>query len=135
MGRALLIAPLAGPIAVFVVALVRGALSSPTTYSIAAVPVWLFIFVLFGAPPAYVATLLVLWPMSRGLIVAERFHWWAITAISAVAGGVVMPLYLHVLSPRGTFDFFPGAGFLAGGAVGLTFWWMASRPNGAATLD
>lgn len=128
---ALVVAPLAGPVAVFVAALVRAALVSPADVSIAAVPVWLFIFLLFGAPPAYVATVVVLWPVARGLIEAGWFHWLAITAIAAAAGGVAMPLYLHLLSPRGTFGFFPGAGFVAGAAVGFAFWWMASRPGAA----
>jgi hypothetical protein len=52
-GKAIVVAPLAAPVAIFSVLLVRETFVSVHEGSIAAIPVWLFALVLFGAPPAY----------------------------------------------------------------------------------
>ena len=133
-GKAIVVAPLAAPVAIFSMLLLREAFGSVHEGSIAAIPVWLFALVLFGAPPAYLSTLVILWPVSRALASAERFTWPVATAISAFAGAIIMPAYLRALEPRGRIDLFPGAGVLAGAATGLAFWVIATRPRTETTF-
>ena len=85
------------------------------------------VFLAFGAPLAYAATLVVVVPAFRLLDAAERASWWAIALVGAIAGGLLFPVYLHLLAPHGFFSFFPGAGFIAGAASGLAFWRIATR--------
>jgi hypothetical protein len=64
----------------------------------------------------------------RSLTVNNRWSqaWWSLTLVAAVAGGILFPLYLHALDARGSWDFFPGVGVVAGAATGWTFWYIAS---------
>lgn len=136
-GPAIGFAPLAAPVAVFIVGLSRsvfgwaaGAVPAgqlPQSYSLASNVIWLFIIIAFGAPPSYLVTLLIVWPLSRALAARGRFRWYTVTVASAIAGGFFMPLYLHVLEPRGRIELFPGAGAVAGAATGIAFWLIATR--------
>jgi hypothetical protein len=136
-GPAIGFAPFAAPVAVFIVLLLRSAFGwgtaavpsgqGPGSYSLAAFVSWLFIIIVFGAPPSYVATLLFVWPSSRALAALGWFRWYTVTSASAVAGGVLMPLYLHLLEPEGGVKLFPGAGAVAGAAIGIAFWFIATR--------
>jgi hypothetical protein len=127
----LALAPLAGPLAIWGCLLFRAAVMprTPTDAgdSVASILVLAFLFVGLGAPLAYAATLVVVVPAFRLLDAAERASWWAIAVIGAIAGGLLFPLYLHLLAPHGFFNFFPGAGFIAGAASGLAFWRIATR--------
>ena len=133
----MIFAPLAAPIAVFMVLLSArlfgwGAAALPAPqgrdgYSPVAVVIWLFIIVAFGAPPSYVATLLIVWPSSRALAAHGSFRWYAVTIVSAIAGAILAPAYFHLLEPRGRIALFPGAGAVAGAATGIAFWFIATR--------
>lgn len=134
-GLALGLAPLAAPLVVWAGAIARGLIAlavshapAPTSPppSIAAALVGLFAITMFGAPLSYAATLAVLWPLSRIARDSAR-RWWTLTIAGAIGGGVLMPVYLHVLAPRGSVEIFPGAGLAAGAAVGLAFWYYAAR--------
>ena len=135
---ALLLAPLAAPIALWAlaralaVAARRGANDPPA--SLPAVLVLLFAFCVFGAPIAYAATLVVVWPLSR-LLGRRAIRWWPLTIASALAGGALLPIYLRMLTPRGHWNFFPGTGFVAGAATGWAFWWFAAPGVGDAPTD
>ena len=128
---ALAFAPLAGPLAIWVCLLFRAAVlpRTPTDAvdNVGSVLVLVFLFLAFGAPLAYAATLVVVVPAFRLLDASERASWWAIAVIGAMGGGLLFPLYLHLLAPHGFFNFFPGAGFIAGAATGLAFWRIATR--------
>jgi hypothetical protein len=136
-GPAIGFAPFAAPVAVFFVALLRSVFGwgtaavpagqGPGSYSLAAFVIWLFIVIAFGAPPSYVATLLIVWPLSRALAARGRFRWYTVTIVSAIAGGFLLPLYFHVLEPRGRIELFPGAGAVAGAAIGIAFWFIATQ--------
>jgi hypothetical protein len=65
------------------------------------------IVVAYGAPLAYGATLVIVWPAAAVLREAKAFTWWALTLVSALAGGGLFPVYLHALDSRATWDFFP----------------------------
>ena len=128
--RALIVAPLAAPVAVLAGAAVRSLLKvRPGTEGINPVVGVLFlivVLVMYGAPLAYGATFVILWPVAVLLREAGAFTWWSLTLVAMIAGGILFPLYLHVLDPRATWDFFPGAGAVAGAATGWTFWFVSS---------
>jgi hypothetical protein len=128
---ALLLAPLVAPLAVLVGTLMHGlfngahSVNSPNgVVAVLFVGLWL---VLFGAPLAYGLTLAVVWPLFHLLQSAERARGWAMAIVGSIAGGVMFPVYLHLLAPRGTFSFFPGAGYVAGAASAASFWLIATR--------
>lgn len=135
LGLALLVAPLAGPSAAWVVALFHGVLTprppGEPPWSFAAALVLLFAFCLFGAPPAYVATICLAWPLTRALGRWSR-PWWPLTLACAVAGAAVLPFYLKMLTPRGSWNLGPGIGFIAGAASGCVFWYLATGARGDA---
>jgi hypothetical protein len=129
---ALIVAPLAAPIAAFVGTVLYGATvhrpgpqDPPTT--LGAVLVVMLAFIVFGAPVAYVATAAVVWPASLLLRSAGLVRSWSLTTIAALAGALLLPVYAHWLAPRGTIDFFPGMGLVSGTAVGWTWWFIAAR--------
>ena len=136
-GPAIGLAPLAAPVAIFIVALLRGVFGwgdtevraggGPESYSLAAHVIWLFIIIAFGAPPSYMATLLIVWPSSKVLAARGWFRWYTLTIVSAIAGAFLMSLYLRVLEPRGHMGLFPGAGAVAGAAAGIAFWFIATH--------
>jgi len=129
---AFVIAPLAAPLAVFVGALPhaawsRGRLAGPTPATPASLLVLLWVFALFGAPLAYAATIIILWPAT---VLLQRWHllrWWTLATIAAVAGSMLLHGYTAVLQPRGTIDLVPGAGAIAGAAVAIALWWIGLR--------
>jgi hypothetical protein len=129
-GRAVVVAPLAAPLAMFVGSAIRSIVSpaaAPTGINpIASAVFGAVLLLLYGAPLAYGSTVILLWPIAVLLGESRLFRWWTVTPVSGVAGAIVFPLYLHALAPRGTWDFFPGAGFVAGAATGCVFWFMAS---------
>ncbi len=138
LGLALVVAPLAAPCAVWLGALARG-LGTPRApgdppNSVLAALVILFAICMFAAPLAYAATFAVLWPALRLLGAAAR-PWWTLTLLGAVAGGALMPVYLRMLDPRGSWDFFPGVGFVAGAASGFAFWYFAAPAGDRATAE
>jgi hypothetical protein len=128
---AMVLAPLAAPIAIWVGLLLRILLDARSASrpedSIASVAVLALVLIVLGAPLAYATTFAVLLPAFRWLEARSRTTWWTLALIGAAAGGIVFPLYLHWLQPRGSFEFFPGAGVLAGAATGVVFWWLATR--------
>ena len=113
--------------------LLRGLVTPRTAgdrpWSIAAALVLLFAFCLFGAPLAYVATLGVVWPVSRVLGRWAR-PWWPLMLISGVTGAALLPIYLKMLTPRGSWNFGSGIGFIAGAASGWAFWYLALPDRG-----
>ncbi|HXT17541.1 MAG TPA: hypothetical protein VN706_18005 [Gemmatimonadaceae bacterium] len=126
------IAPLAAPLAVFVAVLARaasngGRLSGPTPATPASLLVLLWVFMLFGAPLAYAATVIVLWPATVLLRHWNLLRWWTLATIGALAGTVLLRAYAALLQPNGTIDLVPGAGAIAGAAVALALWWMGLR--------
>jgi hypothetical protein len=130
-------APLAAPLTVMLGSAVR-ALVSPRIAPEGINPVvgTLFLTVIllvYGAPLAYGATLVILWPAAAVLRGTSAFTWWTLTLIAALAGGILFPVYLHALDSRGTWDFFPGAGFVAGAATGWVFWFVATRRGPAGS--
>jgi hypothetical protein len=134
--RGLLVAPLAAPMAVMAGSALFSALSHSTvadagTNKVAAVVIVTLAVVAFSAPLAYGATLILMWPAVLALRALGWLRWWSLSAVMASAGGVLFPWYLHLLSPQGTFDFFPGAGFVAGAAIGLAFWFIALHGSSA----
>jgi hypothetical protein len=129
---ALIVAPLATPIAAFVGTALYGATTHhssaqdpPTT--LVTVLVVLFAFIVFGAPVAYVATAAVVWPVSLLLRSAGWARWWSLTGIAALGGAMLLPAYAHWLAPRGTIDFFPAMGLVSGAVAGWTWWFIAAR--------
>jgi hypothetical protein len=137
LGRAAVVAPLAAPLTLVVGSVVR-ALVSPRTAPEAINPVAGFLFltaivVAYGAPLAYGATVVIVWPAAAVLRQAKAFTWWALTLVSALAGGSLFPVYLRALDSRATWDFFPGAGFAAGAATGWVFWFIATRRGSAGS--
>jgi hypothetical protein len=130
-GRALLVAPLAAPLAVLFGCAARALLTTRATPDggnpIVGVVFLAGLLLVFGSPLSYGATLLVLWPIGAVLRDAGTFSWWALTLVGLVSGGLLFPLYLDALDPRGTWDFFPGVGAAAGAATGWAFWYIASR--------
>ncbi len=86
-----------------------------------------FALFVFGYPVALTATIAILLPVS---ILVERYRvvaWSILAAIGAIVGGLIMPAYLHWLVPRGNIRMWPGAGAVAGAAVGLLFWRLNRR--------
>jgi hypothetical protein len=133
---AIAIAPLAAPVAVYVGLVARAWLAGtmaeglgqgPAVQRAVATVLWLFIVVMFGAPLAYAATLVILWPSACILVNGERNAWPALVLIATLAGGAALPVYTKMLEPRGHIGLFPGAGFVAGAATGLAFWRIATR--------
>lgn len=128
---ALALAPLAGPLAIWACVLLRAVVVPHTATdavdSAGSIIVLPLVFLGFGAPLSYAATLVVVLPTFRLLDASGRASWWAMAVVGGVAGGVLFPVYLHLLAPRGWFNFFPGAGFIAGAASALTFWRIAVR--------
>ena len=132
---AFLVAPLAAPLAVFACALARAALNpsrlaSPAPATPASLLVLLWVLVLFGAPLAYVATLIILWPATILLRRWQLLRWWSLSVFAAVAGSVLLHAYASILQPHGTIDLGPGAGAIAGAAVAFTLWWIGLRGRG-----
>lgn len=129
--RALALAPLAGPLTIWVCVLVRATVVPHTVNdavdSVGSIIVLPLVFLGLGAPLSYAATLVVVLPAFRLLDAAGKASWWAMVVIGAVAGGLLFPVYLHLLAPRGWFNFFPGAGFIAGAVAALAFWRIAVR--------
>jgi hypothetical protein len=129
------VAPLAAPLAVFVGALAQAALSrsrlvSPTPATPASLVVLLWALVLFGAPIAYAATAIILWPATVLLRRWRLLRWWTLSTIAALAGSVLLRAYAAILQPRGTIDLFPGAGAVAGAAVAITWWRIGLHGSG-----
>lgn len=128
---ALGVSPLAAPLAVWVGTLMHGLFNGAHTVmsanGMASAIFVAFVLEMFGAPLAYVSTFLIVWPLFHLLRSAGRASWWAVTLGGCVAGGALFPLYLHLLEPRGMFNFFSGAGFVAGAASAWTFWFIATR--------
>jgi hypothetical protein len=123
-------APLAAPLAVLLGSAVR-ALVSPRTAPGGVNPIVGVLFLtaillVYGAPLAYGATLVILWPAAAVLRDTRAFTWWTLTLIATLAGGILFPVYLHAVDSRATWDFFPGAGFAAGAATGWVFWFIAT---------
>jgi len=128
--RGVMLAPLAGPLAVFAGSLIRVVVvhaPHDEPFSIPAVLVLLFAFYMFGAPLSYAAMLILAWPLSCLGTTGRGSGWWVACAVGAGTGAALFPVYLHLLDPRGSFDFFPGAGLLAGSAVAGAFWLLAIR--------
>lgn len=127
-----LIAPLFASLAVFAGSAIRGlAAHQPSTdpaHPVLAALIALFAIEMFGAPLAYASAVVVLWPAVRVLRAVGWLQWWTLTFVTTLGGALLFPLYLHWLTPRGSFQFFPGAGAIAGAATGLAFWWIALRP-------
>ena len=132
-----LLAPLAGPPAVFAGSLIRSLVTHAPRdepFSVAAVLVLLFAFYLFGAPLAYATMLILAWPLTRAARAESGLAWWVACIAGALIGAAVFPAYLHLLAPRGSFDFFPGAGLVAGAAVTGVFWMLSLRPERGVEL-
>jgi hypothetical protein len=128
--RAVILAPLFAPLTIVVGSAVHAA---ATTGLRADGPGWALSLVLvtllvtiYGAPLAYGATALLLWPAAALLRDAGALRWWYLGLIGGVGGAFLFPAYLHALDPRGTWGFFPGAGFAAGAVVGWAFWFIAT---------
>ncbi|HWH52852.1 MAG TPA: hypothetical protein VN651_14990 [Gemmatimonadaceae bacterium] len=133
---ALLVSPLAAPLAVWLGSIVRGVVSHQVSSGVgnpvAASLILLFALVLFSAPVAYASTLLIVWPAAVFLRALGVFRWWSMAIGAGAAGAALFPLYLHALEPRGSFSFFPGAGAVAGAAAGWAFWFIVARGDPAA---
>jgi hypothetical protein len=131
LGAALVIAPLAAPLAMMLGSVARAIVDPRVrpegTSLLVGVLFLTALLVVYGAPLAYATTLIVLWPAAALLREAGAFTWWSLTLVATIAGGIVFPLYLHALDPRATWSFFPGAGFAAGAATGWSFWFIATR--------
>jgi hypothetical protein len=136
-GKALVVAPLAAPLAVLLGAALHALVTTrpapDSVNPVIGVVFWSVVLFVYGSPLSYGATLLLLWPIGAVLRDADAFSWWALTLVGLVGGGLLFPLYVHALDSRGTWDFFPGVGAAAGGATGWAFWYIASRrvSNGA----
>jgi hypothetical protein len=137
LGRAVVMAPLAAPLTVMlgsaVRALVRPRMAPQGINPVVGVLFLTVILLVYGAPLAYGATLVILWPAAAVLRDTRAFTWWTLTLIATLAGGILFPVYLHALDSRGTWDFFPGAGFAAGAATGWVFWFVATRRGSAGS--
>ena len=131
LGRAVLLAPLFAPLTIVAGGIVRTAtttgLRAGGPSSVLSVLILTLIVLVYGAPLAYGATVLVLWPAAAVLRDAGAMRWWWLSLIGGIGGAVLFPVYLNVLTPRGTWDFFPGAGFATGAVVGCAFWLIATR--------
>src|SRR4029079_7950031 len=131
---ALLVAPLLAPLTV-VAGAATHSLSSGfrgvAAGSIAAIVLLTVVMIVYGAPLAYGGTICVLWPAAVLLREVDALSWWALSLIGATGGGILFPLYLHLLAPRATWSFFPGAGFAAGAVTGWGFWFIATRQASA----
>jgi hypothetical protein len=129
--RAVVLAPLAAPLTIVLGAMIRTLAKSGLHFdgptSVAGAILVTLIVAVYGAPLAYGATVLILWPAAAVLRDAGALRWWGLTLIGGVGGAVLFPVYLRALDSRGTWDFFPGAGFAAGAAVGCAFWFIATR--------
>jgi len=131
--RAILIAPIAAPIVVWLGLLVRAVVTThPGVDQTNPVPAALFLaFAMFvlGFPVALSATIALLLPAS---VVLERHQTRAIpmlAAIGAVGGAVLLPAFLRWLEPRGSIDLWPGAGAAAGAAVAFVFGRIVWQPS------
>ena len=129
---ACLVAPLAAPAAAWVMSLAAFLVSPERraagagTSSLMSVVFFGFLLLLYGAPLAYGATALVALP---AFLVLQRLGWrawWELTTVTALGGSAVLPLYLHILEPRGWIHFPFGMGAAAGAAVGAVFWRIAT---------
>jgi hypothetical protein len=128
--RAFLLAPLVGPVLVWLV----GALL-PHSGSVESVPSALRalgVMLLFGAPLAYGAALVVGLPALWLIKVTQRDSLW----LCLVAGAAGAILVVAVIGPatvffagRGPVDYLAAA--LIGGAAGATFWWIGLKPKPA----
>lgn len=131
---AALLAPLFAPLTIVVGGMLRTLaktglhIEGPSSV-VAAILVTLIVTV-YGAPLAYGATLLILWPAAALMREAGALSSWGLALIGGAGGAILFPMYLRLLDSRGTWDFFPGAGFAAGAAVGCAFWFIATRRRG-----
>jgi hypothetical protein len=129
--RATLVAPIAAPAVVWMGFLTTAITTTHQADHTDPVAGWLFVafaLFLYGFPAALAATTAILLPAS---IVLERnpvARTPILVSIGAIGGTVLMPAYLHVLAPRGTFSLFPGAGAAAGAAVALLFCRLSRQP-------
>ena len=131
LGRAVLLAPLVAPLTIVFGAMLRTIARTGVQFggpsSVAGAILVTLLVAVYGAPLAYGATVLILWPAAAMMRDAGALSWWGLTLIGGVGGAVLFPMYLRALDARGTWDFFPGAGFAAGAAVGCAFWFIATR--------
>ncbi len=126
--RAFLLAPLAGPALVWL----AGALL-PHSGSVESAPAALRalgVMVLFGAPLAYGAALVVGLPTLWWIKASRRVSAWPCLAAGA-AGGI---LVVAVAGPSTVFFAGQGPGdylaaALIGGAAGAVFWWIGLKPK------
>jgi len=130
--RAFAIAPLAGPLAVYAGVVIRSVIThaaagNAAPNSLEAELFFLWLFVLFGAPASYAGAIIVLWPATTLLRRLNAAKWWALTAVGALIGAVLLAVYKTILLPRGSIDLFPGDGLVAGGAVGFSLWLLGFR--------
>lgn len=132
LALACLVAPLAAPAAAWVLSLAAFFLSGERRAAAAGTnsPMSLvffgFLLLVYAAPLAYGATALVALP---AYLVLQRLGWrawWGLTAVTAAGGLAVLPLYLHLLEPRGWIHFPFGMGAVTGAAVGAVFWRIAT---------
>jgi hypothetical protein len=130
----ILVAPLVAPLTVALTMVGRAAVTG-TPGAIDASPAAIVFFVLivaaYAAPLIYAGMLLVLWPASVALRRLGLFRAGTVVAIAAVGGGVAFPIYLRALEPRGTWDFVPGTGVIAGALTGWLWWGFLRRPGRA----
>lgn len=131
--RAFLVAPLVGPILVWL----AGALL-PHAGSVESIPAAiraLGIMLLFGAPLAYGAALVVGLPTLWLIRAADRFSLWPCLVAGATAAVLVVALAGRLtvfFAGQGMGDY--GAAALIGSAAGAVFWWIGlkPRPSGAS---
>lgn len=131
----ILMAPLAAPLAVAITMLARAAIKGvPATIQADPIAIVFFVVIVaaYGAPLVYAGILFVLWPLSIALRRLELLHWPTIVAAAGMGGGVLFPIYLHALDPRGTWDFVPGTGVVAGALTGWLWWRFLRRVGWAA---
>jgi hypothetical protein len=131
--RAVALAPIAAPFAILTGTVTHILADArplpPELNSVSGIILICLIVFVFGVPLSYGSTVLILWPAAVMLEKSGHLEWWSLTAIGAVAGALLLPAYLHLLSPRGTWEFFPGAGFVAGALTALVFWSIVTQPE------
>lgn len=133
--RAVFLAPLFAPLTIVVGSALHAAattgLRAVGPASAMSVILVTLIVAVYGAPLAYGATALILWPAAALLRDAGALRWWGLALIGGLGGAILFPVYLHAIAPQGSWDFFPGAGFTAGAVVGWAFWFIATQRRSA----